>query len=1557
MPRLMRSAAVAAAFGAATVLLTTCRLDELISPPPVGPITTSIAEIVDSAAVGSIEQRVTSIGVDIPGERAAAWTATSAGESPWLSLSATSGTVSDRLTATLIPANLPVGVYQDTIRFQVGTEASNLTELPVQFTIHPCSVIEISPDTAVTDSVTTSSCAAPRLDDRFAAVFGFTAAAGDSVSVTLTSTDFDAYVVLDSTMDATTPPLAEADSCDGVDGNPCLVYLLLSDSGRYFVAATTAQQHETGEFNLGLSLPRSPPEPSYLGQFVQDSITEVPLGGAVSDGSLVIKAVLDDPDMTDSIRLEVEVQPVELAFVGIATETSSPVTSGDTAIVTVDGLDDDTEYRWQARAVDQTGRASSWVSFGANPNSAADFRVAVPNSPDPPSEMEQFRSDGATVIPLGQATPERTVVIAGTVTDPDSIDQLRLDVEVQPVGVAFTGTPVGSSVLTPSGGRAVVSIPGLDDDTEYHWQARVVDQDVNTSAWTQFGGNPETEADFKIAVPDVPYVPVDLMQLRADGTTPIPVGGTVDEATVVYRATVSDPDPGDLLRLQTETQPLGIPFTGFPNDSSTQISGGGTVSVTVSGLRDDVSYRWRARATDQDGNASAWVSFGNNAEVEVDFAIAIPASAIDFTTQPSAVTYGTTFEPPVTVTAFEPSGVRDTSFTGQVTIAIAANTGTPGAMLSGTTVQNAVSGVATFDDLTIDLIGSGYVLTATSPALPSINSVAFDVLAGSAGRLGVVVQPAASAQSGLVLAQQPAVRIQDSDGHDVSDSGRTVTAEIASGFTGATLSSATAITDTSGLAAFTDLTITGPVGEYVLRFVSPGLLPAVSNTVTLNPGLADPSTTTAAVPDGIAGFTTKMVVTVRDVSGNQLSGGGEVIAALVTGANVATATVEDHGDGTYTASYAPTQAGSDTVAITLNGQPVSGGPYTSAVASTAASRMSLYAGDNQTAQVETTVPVAPAVLVTDQYGNGIAGIEVSFTVTSGGGTVNPTVPVETDAEGVARVYYWTLGPISGTNQLTAAAASLVGSPVVFTATGTPGAVSASRSELAAVPDSIVADGSTSTITVVARDANGNTISGANVVLAATGTGNTLTQPVGPTDVDGGATGTLSSTVAGIKTVSAAVDGTTISQTAVVVVTAGSASRLRVVTQPSAVAQNGVAFAQQPAVRIEDANGNGVSQSQVQVTASIASGGGTLGGTLSQGTDDNGVATFQQLSITGLVGPRTLGFAATDLASATSDTINVIGGAAAQMSIATQPSTSVQNGVPFPRQPVIQLRDVSGNNAPQSGVVIAASIASGDGTLGGTLSVVTDATGAASFTNLSITGNVGDRTLRFRATGIPEVQSDTVTVTAGNPNQLRITTQPSGSAEVAVPFDRQPVLQLLDLSGNIVTQAGVAVTASIETGGGTLEGTVTVSTDANGVATFTDLSLIGLIGDRTLSFAGVGIAPVVSNRINLKAGVATQLSITTQPSSVAASGVRFSQQPVVQVLDAGGNNVKQDKVSVTASIATGEGVLGGDLVVNTDKNGAAKFKNLMITGAAGDRTLMFTAEGFAAVTSETVTVTN
>jgi hypothetical protein len=67
-----------------------------------------------------------------------------------------------------------------------------------------------------------------------------------------------------------------------------------------------------------------------------------------------------------------------------------------------------------------------------------------------------------------------------------------------------------------------------------------------------------------------------------------------------------------------------------------------------------------------------------------------------------------------------------TGYTGPVTIAIQAGTGTTGAALGGTTPVNAVNGVATFNNLTIDLAGADYVLIA-GPGTASGDSPAFRV--------------------------------------------------------------------------------------------------------------------------------------------------------------------------------------------------------------------------------------------------------------------------------------------------------------------------------------------------------------------------------------------------------------------------------------------------------------------------------------------------------------------------------------------------------------------------------------------------------------------------------------------------------------------------------------------------------------------------------------------------------------------------------------------------------------------------------------------------------------
>src|SRR5439155_24674803 len=96
--------------------------------------------------------------------------------------------------------------------------------------------------------------------------------------------------------------------------------------------------------------------------------------------------------------------------------------------------------------------------------------------------------------------------------------------------------------------------------------------------------------------------------------------------------------------------------------------------------------------------------------------------------------------------------------------------------------------------------------------------------------------------------------------------------------------------------------------------------------------------------------------------------------------------------------------------------------------------------------------------------------------------------------------------------LTTGGSKVVSAPiggVGVTATATvvvnPGPVSAGQSTLTATSP-IAAGAGTSTITVTAKDGFGNPIAGATVVLAATGSVNTLTQPSGPTNGDGVATG-------------------------------------------------------------------------------------------------------------------------------------------------------------------------------------------------------------------------------------------------------------------------------------------------------------------------------------------------------------------------------------------------------------------------------------------------------------------
>jgi adhesin/invasin len=227
------------------------------------------------------------------------------------------------------------------------------------------------------------------------------------------------------------------------------------------------------------------------------------------------------------------------------------------------------------------------------------------------------------------------------------------------------------------------------------------------------------------------------------------------------------------------------------------------------------------------------------------------------------------------------------------------------------------------------------------------------------------------------------------------------------------------------------------------------------------------------------------------------------------------------------------------------------------------------------------------VTIRDRDGNPLAGIPVTFSVTGGGGSIEGATPV-TGSDGVAAVRGWTLGRTAGANTLEASLSGLdvSGSPVVFTATGTPGPVSAGKSTVSAAPAAIRASegSSRSTITITARDPFENPIPGLDVTLSAGGDGSALTQPSQPTGSDGSATGLLSGTTPGTLVVAATIAGTPVTETAEVTVEAGVPSAAK----SSATVPDGMAGqATTIEIRLEDAQGNDVAGQAGAIRVSVA----------------------------------------------------------------------------------------------------------------------------------------------------------------------------------------------------------------------------------------------------------------------------------------------------------------------------------------------------------------------------------
>lgn len=106
------------------------------------------------------------------------------------------------------------------------------------------------------------------------------------------------------------------------------------------------------------------------------------------------------------------------------------------------------------------------------------------------------------------------------------------------------------------------------------------------------------------------------------------------------------------------------------------------------------------------------------------------AAKLAFSTQPvdSAAGSPLTITPPaIAVVVQDNYGNRVTDLTIEISITVTPNTGTSGAVISGVTKLETKYGVADFEGLSIDKVGTGYTLTASTSGLTSAISDPFNI--------------------------------------------------------------------------------------------------------------------------------------------------------------------------------------------------------------------------------------------------------------------------------------------------------------------------------------------------------------------------------------------------------------------------------------------------------------------------------------------------------------------------------------------------------------------------------------------------------------------------------------------------------------------------------------------------------------------------------------------------------------------------------------------------------------------------------------------------------------
>jgi hypothetical protein len=1293
-----------------------------------------------------------------------------------------------------------------------------------------------------------------------------------------------------------------------------------------------------------------------------------------------------DNDPGDQLKLQVEVKPAGTPFDGTVTDSSVDAVGDGTAAAVRLGppvLQNNTNYHWRARTIDQTGRVSGWVPYGGNsePN-GIDFRIQVPNKPSV-SGINQYQSDGSTVIDQGDFANIATVIFKGTVTDIDPGDSIRLEVEVQPVGTQFKNSFTAQSAALPSGSVASVPVasPNIVANGAYHWQAQAVDKTNHASGWTPYPGTlPDTGVDFgvKATVAELVFTTQPAATGDTAGRPLKPVTGVVVAARDVNHNVVS-----------SYNGPITMSL--FTNPNGGTLSGATTVDA-VSGFAtfdslvlDKAGPGYRIQATTVTVNSLQSNAFA---------VVAAPAVQLVFTTNPPGSTQAGVSMSPIVVKAQDAFLNTDGNFTGNVQLFIANNAGNPPGTLSGGAPIAAVAGVAQFSSVSIDRVGVGYTLRAASGALTPDTSLSFNITPGPATHLAYQVQPSDAPQS---VAINPPIKVAGLDQFDNVATSFTgaVTLQIASGTgtVGAVVSGNGPINAISGVATFSNTSIDLQGTGYRLTAQNPSFPIITSNVFDITTGTvsatnstvqASPATITACSAGCSVGGGTQSTITVtaRDASNAVVSGASVSISVTGLGNTInPTGSVITNASGVATFFLNSTKAIDTPAELKVISAVISSIPINQKDTVTVnPGPATTLAFTNQPGDTTAGVAInsgSSGVVVTarDQFGNTATGFSSQLTMSLGanppGGTLSGTLTA-TPAGGVAIFSNLRIKKAGNGYQLQASGGTLT-SPLsnafnITTATPTRLAF--------VVQPSTTADSSpiTPPVQVAGQDSVGNTVASfvgiVRMFIDSSGTnpgGGTLSGQVIDTAVSGIATfNNLRINARGTGyTLFSTSSGMTDATSAAFDIIAGPASALFFTTQPTQTVA-GQTINPAPVVTARDNQGNVATSFTGNVTVAIGTNGGSPPGALS-GTLTHpavsGVANFPGLSINNAGPGYTLTANAAGPAGATSASFNIIaGGVSAQQSTVTaipSPITacaaSCSTAASTATLVTVTAKDALGNPIQGQSTTI---VVSGSGNSGATGAVITDAAGHATWTVSSTVAE--SKTVTATSGGVPINATPSFTVNPANPKVLFFSREPNlnTAATTIINPGNGIQVEVRDTFANRVTNASTSVSLSILNNAGSPPGTLfgtTPRTPSAGIVTFNDMSIDKAGANYTLLASATGVVSDTSLPFTITVGGATQLAIGQQPTSTTG-GATISPPVTVRILDAGGN-LTSSTANVTVAIGTNpnNGALAGTKTVAAS-SGTATFGNLSIDSAGGGYTLVATSGSLTQMTSNGFNIT-